>query len=45
VCVEVVSELALRHQDSVYELLHLRVSRLGVGEYLTDEVHWALHLL
>jgi hypothetical protein len=45
VCVEVVSELALGHQDRVHKFLHLGVTRLGVGEYLADEVHRTLHFL
>jgi hypothetical protein len=43
--VEVVPELALGHQDHVHEFLHLGVTRLGVGEYLADEVHRPLHFL
>jgi hypothetical protein len=30
VCIEVVSELALGHQNIIHELLHLRVAGLGV---------------
>jgi hypothetical protein len=45
VCIEVVPELALGHQDCVHELLHLGVARFGVGEYLADEVHRPLHFL
>jgi hypothetical protein len=43
--VKVMPELALGQQDRVHKLLHLWVARLGVGEYLADEVHWSLHLL
>jgi hypothetical protein len=43
--IKVVSELALGHQDRIHELLHLRVTRLGVGEHLADEVHRSLYLL
>jgi hypothetical protein len=35
--VEVVSELALGHQNRVHELLHLRVTRRGVGEHLAEK--------
>jgi hypothetical protein len=45
VCIEVMSELALGHQDHVHELLHLGVMRLGVGEHLTDEVYRSLYFL
>ena len=41
---EVVQELLGRHQHGVQKLLHLGVSSLSVGEYLTDEVHRSLNL-
>ena len=41
---EVVQELSSRHQNGVQKLLHLGVSSLGVGEYLTDKVHRPLNL-
>ena len=36
---EVVQELSGHHQNGIQKLLHLGVSSLGIGEYLTDEVH------
>jgi len=41
---EVVQELPGHHQNGVQKLLHLGVSNLGIGEYLTDEVHRSLNL-
>ena len=41
---EVVQELPGHHQNGVQKLLHLGVSNLGIGEYLTDEVHQTLNL-
>ena len=41
---EVLQELLSRHQNGVQKLLHLGVLSLGVGEYLTDEVHRSLNL-
>jgi hypothetical protein len=43
--IEVVSKLALGHQDRAHKILHLGVTRLGVGEYLADKVHNSLHFL
>jgi len=41
---EVVQELSDHHQHSLQKLLHLGISSLGVGEYLTGEVHRSLNL-
>ena len=41
---EVVQELLGRHQHGVQKLLNMGVANFGVGEYLTDEVHWSLDL-
>ena len=41
---EVMAQLAGRHEDGVQHFLRLRVAFLGVPEYLTDKVHRLLHL-
>jgi hypothetical protein len=45
VCIKVMSELALGHQDRVHELLHLRVTCLGVRKHLAYEVYGLWHFL
>ena len=37
---EVVQELLGHHPHGVQKLLNLGVANFGIGEYLTDEVHW-----
>ena len=41
---EVVQELPGRYQHDVQKLLNLGVADFGIGEYLTDEVHYLLDL-
>ena len=41
---EVVQELPGHHQHGIQKLLHLGVSSLGIGKYLTDEIHRSLNL-
>lgn len=41
---EVVQELPVCHQHGVQKLLDLGVAYHGIGEHLTDKVHWLLNL-
>lgn len=45
VVLEVVAQLLGCHDHSAEQLLDMRISGLGIMQYFTDVVHWALYLL